>query len=138
MLGTHSEPCRSEMLHICDISLLRVNNIETSFRLTDTNTKIMSDNDRYTLPNPIISVSLIHSSIHPSSRLYIHPSIHLFIHSFIHLSTLPFVSIHSSIIPCFHPCISNPSIHLSIHLSTFVHPYLCPSVHSFYNYLFIH
>ena len=27
MLGTHSEPCRGEMSHICDISLLRVNTI---------------------------------------------------------------------------------------------------------------
>ena len=114
------------MLHICDISLLRVNNIETSFRLTDTNTKIMSDNDRYTLPNPIISVSLIHSSIHPSSRLYIHPSIHLFIYPPFHSSA----SIHLS----FHPSIHASAIHLSIHLSIFqplsIHIFVHPSIHS--------
>ena len=31
MLGTHSKPCRGEMSHICDISLLRVNEYQLCY-----------------------------------------------------------------------------------------------------------
>ena len=46
MLGTHSEPSRGEMSHICDISLIRVNGVVES--------KVYMDIVVYTV---IISVS---------------------------------------------------------------------------------